>query len=769
MYNRKKKQPKEDGDRRNRDKHPARIYPLTPDDRLDESADGADYAIYEQYLEGVFLRPELHNIAVTGNYGVGKSSIIRTFDRKRNQNRLRRRHFLYISLASFCAGHPRNEGEEGPEGGLKKTLEELEQDLLRQILYVCDDIRRVPGITYRLIPSPKSRLKRCIPGIMLTLLAACLFLTAFGSQLYAGVEPFLPMEAANWCGSHHQVLAAVPYGLIFLCLLFFVRMLAGWLSGGAHLSKLTLEGSSKAAGLDKIGVDIQPVEGTSYLDRHGFELIYVLERMADRFDHTVVFEDMDMLGPDVQRELFSELREINCLANSRLSYKWRPPQCLRKLPVIGDLSWEPCLRFVYVAHDMEFAPRDCSKFFDYILPVIPVISGESLADRLAETYLKGVGITLDEQAEDESWRPSSFLACASPELNDYRTVHTILNEYRVFEQVEEKRGLVMTQAEKRDLFTFVTYKNLCPEDYYGIRTGESAVFPPPLGQRDINRIQSSLIRDWLDKGHLPWDCILFAGYSLTWLRETYTAVLAGEDEGKKRRLLQSCADGRSQQRRLCADILLDMNDESFEKAIKGISLSIATYLLCITPVGAQNAEKTAFEERFQELIKRAEAAARKFLDSDQWPSEQSAVGLEKWICLRFGALSFANRSALIHYLLLCDCELEMLDVWLLRKDADTQEAADIWRFLGELPPSTRETLLKNHQETAFQWISSPAVLRGLREAGENSTTLSLAKMMIPPGKQLPSEVGEMTFSFVKGEAKSLRQWLNETPKKGRRT
>lgn len=745
-----------------REKHTAKIYSLSPNDRLDQrTEEDQDYPIYEEHLKEAFCRPELHNIAVTGDHGVGKSSIVRTFDRKRNSLWPGGRHFLYISLINFRSNAPH-----GPEDADNhKQLEELERDLLCQLLYVCNDVRKVPGITYRLIPAPKSRLKQYVPMVMLILLAAGVFGAAYFPQLRTISGAFLSTEAVAWCGRNAQMLEAVPYGLVLLCLLFFVGKLAGWLFRGAHLSKLTLEGSGKAVGLDKVGVDIQPVEGTSYLDRHGFELIYTLERMSGRFDHTVVFEDMDRLGTDVQRELFAELREINSLVNSRLSYKRRGPfrylgrffPGLGRIPVIGGLFREPCLRFIYVAHDMAFVPEECAKFFDYILPVVPALSRESLAVRLSETYLKQAGIQLDEQSEDIRQRPSQFLACAAPELNDYRTIHTIMNEYRVFEQVERGRGLVTTQADRQDLFAYVTYKNLCPEDYYRIREGRSTVFPPlPRGQNA--EASSPLIQDWLDKGFLPWDCILFAGYSLTWLEGAYEAVLTGRDAEKKRALLRSCTEQREQQKGLCLDILAGIADDgTFDSAVKDIQLSLVVYLLNIMPVDGKKEAVQEFEAKFQEVLGR-------MMPSNAGSAEQVPALLEESVIWRFGRLTRESRLALVRCLLSCQCPLRALDQWLFRTDGGAGEAVETWLLLGGLRPEEIDTLIEPQGEAAYQWITSPVRLRPLQTIEAGGRMLPIIQRIVPAGKSLPPEVGEMMFTFCGDEEKPLQQWLNEAPK-----
>lgn len=113
------------------EKHTAKIYSLSPNDRLDQRMEeDQDYPIYEEHLKEAFCRPELHNIAVTGDHGVGKSSIVRTFDRKRNSLWPGGRHFLYISLINFRSNVPQESGEDADN---HKQLEELERDLLCQV------------------------------------------------------------------------------------------------------------------------------------------------------------------------------------------------------------------------------------------------------------------------------------------------------------------------------------------------------------------------------------------------------------------------------------------------------------------------------------------------------------------------------------------------------------------------------------------------------------------------------------------------------------
>src|SRR5699024_9189483 len=58
--------------------------------------DGSDMGIYNKSMDFVWDDPELLNVALTGPYGSGKSSIIRTYIKSRKKENV-----LYVSLAHF--------------------------------------------------------------------------------------------------------------------------------------------------------------------------------------------------------------------------------------------------------------------------------------------------------------------------------------------------------------------------------------------------------------------------------------------------------------------------------------------------------------------------------------------------------------------------------------------------------------------------------------------------------------------------------------------
>lgn len=70
---------------------------LTPD--ID-----ADISVYDEAIEFVFDNSDVTNIAVSGAYGAGKSSVIGAYEKKHSDKK-----FMHISLAHF---EPANEQKE---------------------------------------------------------------------------------------------------------------------------------------------------------------------------------------------------------------------------------------------------------------------------------------------------------------------------------------------------------------------------------------------------------------------------------------------------------------------------------------------------------------------------------------------------------------------------------------------------------------------------------------------------------------------------------
>ena len=86
--------------------------------------DDADIEVYKEALDFIFDSEDIKNIAISGPYGAGKSSILETY-KKNNDNK----KFIHISLAHF--ENPDNEKER--ELDIKESI--LEGKILNQLIH----------------------------------------------------------------------------------------------------------------------------------------------------------------------------------------------------------------------------------------------------------------------------------------------------------------------------------------------------------------------------------------------------------------------------------------------------------------------------------------------------------------------------------------------------------------------------------------------------------------------------------------------------------
>ena len=104
--------------------------------------------------------------------------------------------------------------------------------------------------------------------------------------------------------------------------------------------------------------------------------------------------------------IFERLREVNTLANIQLQKENKK-----------------VLRFFYLLRDDIFVSKDRTKFFDYIMPVVPVVDGSNSYDQFISHFKKsGFFEKFDE----------SFLQGLSLYIDDMRLLKNIYNEFVIY-------------------------------------------------------------------------------------------------------------------------------------------------------------------------------------------------------------------------------------------------------------------------------------------------------------------------------------------------
>ena len=131
------------------------------------------------------------------------------------------------------------------------------------------------------------------------------------------------------------------------------------------------------------------------------EIVYFFEETKYRI---VFFEDLDRLEDP---SIFIHLRELNTLLNNYDGIKGR-------------------IVFVYAIRDDIFTDTDRTKFFEFIIPVIPIInstnSGEIFLQKLEESEKKGIVHEISQE----------FILDVSPYVEDMRILQNIYNEFVIY-------------------------------------------------------------------------------------------------------------------------------------------------------------------------------------------------------------------------------------------------------------------------------------------------------------------------------------------------
>ncbi|BAH16943.1 hypothetical protein [Macrococcoides caseolyticum] len=299
-----------------------KFHKLTP--RMVDSSHPS-YKISKKALDDAYLDNDIKNIAITGIYGSGKSSFLKTyFNNEANQNNM-----INVSIADF-------------EGDTKNPnkIKIAEHQIINQILY------QIPS--YK-IPLSKFRLKDKRRWWQVFLFAFVLILFALGmfSLFNRSLLEFIFTDLLHV----NKVLFYMNLTVV-LSLLLPLIFASVWLSRriSFKLSKFSFKGAES---------ELIEEDDAQLLDQEVREIVYLI--LASGID-TIIFEDLDRFN-DIF--IFIRLREINSLVNSKS---------------------DKTVRFIYVIKDDLFESKDRTKFFDLMIPIIPEVTSHNSRGKVLEIF-----------------------------------------------------------------------------------------------------------------------------------------------------------------------------------------------------------------------------------------------------------------------------------------------------------------------------------------------------------------------------------------------
>lgn len=378
--------------------------------------DNMNLDVYEDAINYAFENSDVRNVAISGAYSAGKSSVLVSYKKKHSDLR-----FLHISLAHFKSSDQEDEME------VRESV--LEGKILNQLIHQIPS-EKIPQTNFRVKKkaSTKSIIKLTI-GVVLFFIMAIHFACFDIWKNYVSILPDNRFKSILALSTHQYAL--MVDGLLMLLLLSFaVYGLIGMQKNKNVFRKLNFKGNE---------IEIFEESDDSYFDKYLNEVLYLFENVdAD----VIVFEDMDRFNAN---EIFERLREVNTLANIQLQKERKK-----------------VLRFFYLLRDDIFVSKDRTKFFDYIIPVVPVVDSSNSYDQFI-SHLKRGGIF--EKFNE------GFLQGLSLYIDDMRLLKNIYNEFVVY-----YNRLNITELDCNKMLAIIAYKNLFPRDFADLQLNQGFVY-----------------------------------------------------------------------------------------------------------------------------------------------------------------------------------------------------------------------------------------------------------------------------------------------------
>lgn len=405
---------------------------------LDLLSDNSPHVSKDYYEEAAILdkqisAPDVCNIAVVAKYGAGKSSAINTYlSRYRNKKSLceklrkdkkdlgrpEKNKYTRISLSTFN------------NNNYDETA--IERSILQQLLYS----RKKEKL-------PNSKIERTNKtSILKSVLFALLFACTIVSLILTGIEFTLFGRDAATAGAtsiwgyewEKFVLLGTSTVLIFGVII--------WLLHYKKLKRIKY----KDLEADMVQDDQnRSVQVTNLINKFVDEVLYFFECVDVDL---VIFEDLDRLPTT---EIFVKLRELNTIINNSAKRNNK-------------------VTFLYAVKDDLFkTEEERAKFFEFILPVVPVINpitAKSEMDKMVGELVK---------INDRMKLSNKFIKGISTYVPDMRILKNTFNDYiMLFHKIiEDKNASVYLRAE--NLFALCLYKNLFPYDYALLEKNEGLI------------------------------------------------------------------------------------------------------------------------------------------------------------------------------------------------------------------------------------------------------------------------------------------------------
>lgn len=402
---------------------------------LSAAFDEEHHQLYYDLLVRAIDQPSSRNIALTGPYGSGKSSVLEKLRGDRPDR------IVNISLSTIAPDLSEDSDKPTSHG----RSNQIQKEIVKQLLY-------------RLAPQrvPRSRFRRAtvqprlLDFLKATVVGGIVFLV--GEVL--GLSGTLALVISPAGGA---VAAVVAHGVIAaLCI-------AGtWIILRVTQARPHLDASLRAG-----PATVNLTRTSNYFDEYLDEIVYFFESSQrdivviediDRFDDTRVFDTFRALN-----NLLNESEQIGrrvvfvyAIRDSVFeTIGGRAAQTETKTHTRSDTDDQ-------AVATLERASR--TKFFDLIIPIVPFVSGDNARDVMTRV-MSSADFTIDP----------ALIRVAARHVPDMRLLRNLRNEFEVY-----RHRLILTRdrlpgIDNNLVFAIVVFKNTHASDFEAIHKKSSSL------------------------------------------------------------------------------------------------------------------------------------------------------------------------------------------------------------------------------------------------------------------------------------------------------
>ena len=373
--------------------------------------------VYRKGLDYALEDKSIKNIAITGIYGSGKSTV-----RESYKNISGLGNVITVSLGDYQFDNTYEENIYSENETNTKDLSAQENSIERQL------INQISAqVNQDKIPKSKYKYKENKSKIVI-------FLEALGFSMF-----FIPLIAYTVKDKLISIIKSpfietylyiIGFGMFILSIVFIIYKVIN--------SNKNITTKIKLADTETSFQDYENTDET-VMDRDIRELVYMIHNSDAEY---IVFEDLDRYN---NIKIYKKLLDLNFLINS-----------------YGITRDNEPVRFIYLLRDGIFDSKDRTKLFDFILPIVPIVSSQNSENELIKMF------------RNKNYSPKEkTIFNMSLYIDDMRLLRNIVNEYIVYYDIISLNDL---ELDKDKLFSIIVFKNIFPYEFDLLQQDKGYVF-----------------------------------------------------------------------------------------------------------------------------------------------------------------------------------------------------------------------------------------------------------------------------------------------------